>query len=120
MALIRFLQFSIMSFDIRSTPWDPITANSWASLPGLSVHLLVPSQPGSSLHPGIVWSFGEPTRSKIICAWFKSVLPIKIGDLLNISPKTHPIPHMSTAGVYLRSCRRSSGGLYQRVTTSEV
>ena len=57
---------------------------------------------------------------KMISAWCPSDRPSKIGVLLKSSPKTHPIPHMSTAVVYFRSPRSNSGGLYQRVTTKPV
>lgn len=49
---------------------------------------LTPSQPGSEFQPGMVSSVGDPTRSNIIWAWLRSLLPAKIGLPLNISPKT--------------------------------
>ena len=48
-----------------------------------------PSQPGSSLQPGMLVSLGEPTRAKMRMHWSMSVLPSRMGLRSNISAKTH-------------------------------
>lgn len=57
--------------------------------PGLFPKCLTPSQPGRELQPGMFSSVGVPTRLNISWAWFRSLLPARIGLPLNISPKTH-------------------------------
>ncbi|KAH3667356.1 hypothetical protein OGAPHI_003005 [Ogataea philodendri] len=86
----------------------------WYSTWRLTPFLLISSAFGKT--SGV----GDPSSLKIMSAWSRSLFPSRIGFFLNISPKTHPIPHMSTAVVYLRSPSNSSGGRYHRVTTSPV
>ena len=119
-ALMRFRQSSFsnsLSNEIARSLWSLKTI---LSVDLRSANTMVPSTPGRSFQPGMFWSSGDPTRSKIICAWCRSLPPAKIGLPLNISPKTQPTPHMSIAVVYWRSCSRSSGGRYHLVTTRVV
>lgn len=120
MALIRFRQSSLSNSLNKERATGLNSRKTRLSVDGVCSNSITPSQPGRSRHPGIVSSVGEPTRSKMILAWLRSLSPVKMGFCLNISPKTQPTPHMSIAVVYLRSCKRSSGGRYHRVTTKVV
>ena len=79
-----------------------------------------PCAPGRLFQPGMLSDEGEPTKSKMISSCLWSLSPAKIGLPCIISPKTHPTPQRSIAGVYLRNCNNNSGGLYHLVTTSVV
>jgi hypothetical protein len=120
MALIRLRQSSRIRSLISDRPRLDSSRNRAARPPLLGGNARIASAPGSSLQPGMLRSVGEPTSSKMICAWWMSLWPARMGLRLNISPKTQPAPHMSMAGVYFLSWRSSSGGRYHLVTTSEV
>jgi hypothetical protein len=65
-------------------------------------------------------SVGVPSALKIVVNWFKSESPGRKGVLSINSAKMHPAAQMSTAPVYKRAPKRSSGARYQRVTTRGV
>lgn len=106
-------------FSVRVVDGDGHSAYSrktFSSLPFSGAHDLTRSAPGSLSQPGMAFSFGEPTISKITWAWWVSLWPGRIGFLLNISPNTqlymseispedysirgtYPAPHISMAVV---------------------
>lgn len=119
-ALMRFRQSSFSNSLSRDKARGLSCLKRLSSVDARGEKSLTPSQPGNCDQPGMFVSVGDPTRSKIICAWLRSLLPVRMGLPSNISPKTQPTPHMSMAVVYFRNCRSSSGGRYHRVTTSVV
>jgi hypothetical protein len=74
----------------------------------------------SWLTPGHVSSFGVPRILKIFLIWSYSESPSKRARFVTISAKIQPADHISTGVEYSLAPRRSSGALYQRVTTSFV
>jgi hypothetical protein len=120
MAFIRCRQSSFRSSLRRDKARGLSCLKRLSSVDVRGENSLTPSHPGNCDQPGIFASVGDPTRSKMMCAWLRSLLPVRMGLPSNISPKTQPTPHISMAVVYFRSCRSSSGGRYHRVTTSVV
>ena len=63
---------------------------------------------------------GLPNNSIIFSIWFRVEVPGKMAFPVNISPKIHPIDHISTAFVYFDEPNKISGALYHRVATYYV
>jgi hypothetical protein len=103
MALMRFLQSNFSSSVKSEKAPGSRSPNCLLMLGSVGGKDSIASAPGSSRQPGIVFSFGDPSNSKISCACLKSLSPVRIGLCLNISPKTQPTPHMSIAVVYFRN-----------------
>jgi hypothetical protein len=69
---------------------------------------------------GHYFTFGVPTTSKILSIYSSSDYPVNRGFRFTSSAMMHPIPQISIVVVYFLLPRRTSGGLYHRVTTSFV
>jgi len=75
---------------------------------------------GKSTISGHYYIEGVPTTSKILSICSSSDYPVNKGFRLTNSAKIHPIPHMSISPIYFFDPKRTSGGLYHKVTTSLV
>lgn len=67
--------------------------------------------------PGKFSSDGNPRILKISSSCINSEVPGKRGALVNNSAKKHPTDHISMEVVYSLEPNKSSGALYQSVTT---
>ena len=63
---------------------------------------------------------GLPNSYIILSIWFKVDVPGNIAFPVNISPKMHPIDHISTAFVYFDEPNKIYGALYHLVATYSV
>lgn len=68
MALIRLRQSSRMRSLMSDNPTGDSSRNLAAMVPFECGNARIGSAPGSSVHPGMFWSLGEPISSKMICA----------------------------------------------------
>jgi hypothetical protein len=73
MALILLRQSRRIKSLISERPVGDSSRKRAARLPGNDPNWRTDSAPGSSFQPGMFWSLGEPTSSKIICAWWMSL-----------------------------------------------